>query len=124
MGTIRDLFERLWSGDEREAHPFAPQLAVEEVAPKVAFASSFANVTAFDTDEGLVLIDTGSFFLAAPTKGMVRTFSKRPLHTAIFTHGHVDHCFGVDLYEAESGHPARVVAHDLVPARFDRYTLT
>ena len=123
MGTIRDLAERFWKGDDESAHPFAPQLAVEEIAAHVAFVSSFANVTAIDTDEGLVLVDTGSFVLAAPTKGLVRIFSKRQLHTAVFTHGHVDHCFGVDLYEAEGG-PARVVAHDAVPSRFDRYKAT
>lgn len=123
MGQVRDLAERFWQGDDPSAHPFAPQMAVEEVAPRVAFVSSFANVTAIDTDDGLVLVDTGSFVLAAPTKGLVRIFSKRALHTAIYTHGHVDHCFGVELYEAESG-PARVVAHDAVAARFDRYKAT
>jgi len=123
MGAVRDLAERYFSGDEKTIHPFTPRLAVEEIAPRVAFASSFANVTAIDTDEGLVLVDTGSFVLAAPTKGLVRIFSQRALHTAIFTHGHVDHCFGVDLYEAEHG-PARVVAHDAVNARFDRYLET
>jgi alkyl sulfatase BDS1-like metallo-beta-lactamase superfamily hydrolase len=123
MGTIRDLAERFWRGDDRSAHPFAPQMAVEEVAAGVAFVSSFANVTAIDTDEGLVLVDTGSFFLAAPTKGLVRIFTKRALHTAVYTHGHVDHCFGVELYEAEHG-PARVVAHEAVPARFERYKAT
>jgi glyoxylase-like metal-dependent hydrolase (beta-lactamase superfamily II) len=125
MGAIRDLSERLLSGaaSTRDHNPMAPMLAVEEVAPRAAFVSSFANVTAVDTDEGLVLVDTGSFFLAAPTKALVRSFSARPLHTALFTHGHVDHVFGVDLYEAEGGR-ARVLAHEAVPRRFERYRLT
>jgi alkyl sulfatase BDS1-like metallo-beta-lactamase superfamily hydrolase len=125
MGVVRESAERFWNldPDDKDLHPFAPLLAVEEVGPRVGFVSSFANVTALDTDEGLVLVDTGSFFLAAPTKGLVRVFSQKPLHTAIFTHGHVDHCFGVDLYEAE-GPKARVVAHERVAARFDRYRLT
>jgi predicted esterase len=124
MGTIRDLSERLLSGATlvRDENPMAPRMAVEEVAPRVAFVSSFANVTAIDTDEGLVLVDTGSFFLAVPTKALVRSFTQRPLHTALFTHGHVDHVFGVDLYEAEGG-PARVLAHEAVPRRFERYRL-
>jgi glyoxylase-like metal-dependent hydrolase (beta-lactamase superfamily II) len=46
----------------------------------------------------------------------------------VFTHGHIDHVFGVDLYEEEArtnGWPApRVVAHEAVPARFERYRLT
>lgn len=125
MGTIRDLSEKLLSGatTTSEMNPFAPMLAVEEVAPRAAFVSSFANVTAIDTDEGLVLVDTGSFFLAAATKSLVQGFSPRRLHTALFTHGHVDHVFGVPLWEAEGG-PARVIAHEAVPRRFARYRLT
>lgn len=126
MGRIRDLAEGLWSGalDPATHHPFAPLLDVEPVADRTAFVSSFANATAFETDAGLVLVDTGSFLLSAQVHTHVRSFSARPLHTAVYTHGHVDHCFGVERYEAEQGTPARVVAHERVPARFDRYRLT
>lgn len=79
MAAIRDLSERLLSGAVRaqDTSPMAPMLALEEVAPRAAFVSSFANVTAVDTDEGLVLVDTGSFFLAAATKNIVQGFSTR-----------------------------------------------
>jgi alkyl sulfatase BDS1-like metallo-beta-lactamase superfamily hydrolase len=125
MGAIRDLSERLLSGaaSVHQHNPMAPMLALEEVAPRAAFVSSFANVLAVETDEGLVLVDTGSFFMAAPTKAVVQTFSSKRLHTALFTHGHVDHVFGVPLWEAEGG-PARVIAHEAVPRRFARYKLT
>jgi alkyl sulfatase BDS1-like metallo-beta-lactamase superfamily hydrolase len=46
------------------------------------------------------------------------------VHTAIWTHGHVDHCFGVDLYEGEAGRRVRVVAHAAVARRHERYRLT
>ncbi|HEY8087273.1 MAG TPA: alkyl sulfatase dimerization domain-containing protein [Polyangiaceae bacterium] len=125
MGRILDLAEGLWSGsiDPAVHHPFTPLLDVEEVAPRTGFVSSFANATAFDTDGGLVLVDTGSFLLSAQVHTHVRAFTPRPLHTAVYTHGHVDHCFGVERYEAE-GSPARVIAHERVPARFERYRLT
>ncbi|APR80115.1 Metallo-beta-lactamase superfamily protein [Minicystis rosea] len=125
MGKLRGLSEQLLSGavTVHDANPMAPLLEVEEIAPRAAFISSFANVTAIDTDEGLVLVDTGSFFMAAATKDVVRRFSSRRLHTALFTHGHVDHVFGVPLYEAEGG-AARVIAHEAVPRRFERYRLT
>jgi alkyl sulfatase BDS1-like metallo-beta-lactamase superfamily hydrolase len=125
MGKVRELSEQLLAGaaSTRDVSPMAPMLAFEEVAPRAAFVSSFANVTALDTDEGLVLFDTGSFFLAAPTKALVQRYSPRRLHTAVFTHGHVDHVFGVPLWEAEGG-PVRVVAHEAVPRRFARYQLT
>jgi alkyl sulfatase BDS1-like metallo-beta-lactamase superfamily hydrolase len=127
MGRVRDLAEGLWSGalDPATHHPFAPMLELEEVGPGTAFVSSFANATAFETAEGLLLVDTGSFLLARGVQEIVRAFSRQPLHTAVYTHGHVDHCFGVELYEAEPGAgPARVVGHELVSARFERYRLT
>ena len=40
---------------------FTGELAV--LAPGVAFLPSFANVTGFETGEGLVLVDTGGFLL-------------------------------------------------------------
>ena len=127
MGQLRDISDKLWSGEApiENHHPMQPLAALEEVGERSVFVSIFANVTALDTDEGLVLVDTGSFILAPMVHGMVRNFTKRPLHTAVWTHGHVDHCFGVELYESERGAPKpRVVAHERVPARFERYRLT
>jgi alkyl sulfatase BDS1-like metallo-beta-lactamase superfamily hydrolase len=127
VGRIRELAEGLWNGslDPAEKHPFAPLMDVEPLGDGTAFVSSFANATAFETGDGLVLVDTGSFLLAQQVQVCVRSFSSARLHTAVFTHGHVDHCFGVDLYEAETGAGrARVVAHERVPARFERYRLT
>jgi alkyl sulfatase BDS1-like metallo-beta-lactamase superfamily hydrolase len=46
------------------------------------------------------------------------------VHTAVWTHGHVDHCFGVELYEREAGQRVHVIAHEAVPRRFERYRLT
>jgi alkyl sulfatase BDS1-like metallo-beta-lactamase superfamily hydrolase len=58
----------------------------------------------------------------------IRRWSASRLDTAIFTHGHIDHVFGVDIYEAEAAEhgwaPPRVVAHEAIAARFDRYQLT
>jgi alkyl sulfatase BDS1-like metallo-beta-lactamase superfamily hydrolase len=123
-----EVAEDLWTGRlaTTPRHPFAkPLQQLEEIDPGVAFVSSFANVTALATDAGLVLIDVGSFAFGRLVYEQVRAWSTRPLHTAVYTHGHIDHVFGVALYEAE---PRRdgvvapsVVAHEDLPARFDRY---
>ena len=46
----------------------------------------------------------------------------------MFTHGHVDHCFGVERYEetaqTNGWRAPRVVAHEAITARFDRYVET
>jgi alkyl sulfatase BDS1-like metallo-beta-lactamase superfamily hydrolase len=126
MTALRQLSEQLLSAQVAidDAQPMAPRFLAEPIAAGAYFVSSFANVTAFDTDDGLVLVDTGSFLLAEPTRKRLREVTRRPVHTAIWTHGHVDHCFGVELYERDSNRTIRVVAHEAVPRRFERYVLT
>jgi len=131
MASVMEIAEQLWTGEvsTTERHPFTEPLnELAELDRGLAFVSSFANVTALATDAGLVLIDVGSYFLARRVHQVLRTWTARPLHTAVYTHGHVDHVFGVKLYEAEARPaampPPRVVAHEAVGARFDRYRLT
>jgi glyoxylase-like metal-dependent hydrolase (beta-lactamase superfamily II) len=124
------LADRLWRGEvtTTQVHPLRPAPGLAEVADGVAFVPSFANVSAIDTDEGLVLVDTGSAFLAAEVHDTLRSWSPSRLNTAIYSHGHIDHVFGVPVWAAEStaaGWPDPVVvAHEALPARFDRYILT
>jgi glyoxylase-like metal-dependent hydrolase (beta-lactamase superfamily II) len=85
-------------------------------------------VTAFATEDGLVLVDTGSSFVAAAVHDELRRWSGQRLNTAVYSHGHIDHTSGMPPWEAESaerGWPAPVVvAHEALPRRFDRYLLT
>jgi alkyl sulfatase BDS1-like metallo-beta-lactamase superfamily hydrolase len=121
------LAERVWRG-EADYHPFRGAGHWAEVADGISFVHGFSNVNGIATDDGLVLVDTGMYALADVMHEAVREWSPSPLHTAVFTHGHVDHVFGVDRYEADNaatGAPApRVVAHEAVPDRFDRYRAT
>jgi len=123
--SLRGISNDLLSGTVAidAAHPMQPLFVCEQVAAKTHFVSSFANVTAFGTDDGLVLVDTGSFLLADKTRRVLRGQTEQRAHTAIWTHGHVDHCFGVEHYEAEHS-KIHVIAHEAVPRRFERYKLT
>lgn len=130
MGAVLDLSEKLWTGEMTTAqrHPFAALDDIEEIAERTIFYHSFANVTAFETEAGLVLVDTGTFFNKEIVFQAIRGWSAARLDTAIFTHGHVDHVFGVSLFAKEAKGrgwaPPRVVAHEAVVRRFDRYILT
>jgi alkyl sulfatase BDS1-like metallo-beta-lactamase superfamily hydrolase len=50
------------------------------------------------------------------------------LHTAVYSHGHIDHVFGVPVWEQEAREQGwrapEVIAHHALPARFDRYIFT
>jgi alkyl sulfatase BDS1-like metallo-beta-lactamase superfamily hydrolase len=129
-GSTLELSDRLWRGDVtvEEVHPVLTISDLDEVAPGVAFVNSFGNVTAVAAGDALVLVDTGNALLAQTNFDKVRAWSTAPLDTVVYTHGHIDHVFGLGPYqdEADSSGRARprVVAHELVPARFDRYRLT
>src|SRR5688572_22864210 len=132
MGAVLDLADKLWRGETsvKSVHPVsgANLGTIEEVTGGVAFVPSFANVSAFATADGLVLVDTGSRPLARAVHEQVRTWTADRLHTAVYSHGHIDHVFGVPVFEEEAASNAwpapRVVAHEALPARFDRYVLT
>ena len=89
MAGLRDLSTQLLGGAIRieSAHPMSPRFVAEQVAPRGYFVSSFANVTAFDSDAGLVLVDTGSFMLVERTRQLLRSVVGSPAHTALWTHG-------------------------------------
>jgi alkyl sulfatase BDS1-like metallo-beta-lactamase superfamily hydrolase len=127
---LLDTADRLFTGalPIEEHHPFTTSGQLAEIQPGVAFVDAFANSAAIDTDAGLVVVDTSGVFHARTVHETMRRWSRNRLDTAVFTHGHIDHVFGVEIYEAEARDngwaPPRVIAHELVVDRFDRYVLT
>jgi alkyl sulfatase BDS1-like metallo-beta-lactamase superfamily hydrolase len=127
---VLELAERLWRGEASTAqhHPVLAGGELCEVTDGVAFVPSFANAVAFASDDGLLLVDTGSPISAPAIFEQVRRWNPSRLNTAVFSHGHIDHVFGVGLFEEESAQnrwsAPRVLAHEHLPARFDRYVLT
>lgn len=127
---LLDLADKLFTGElPIEAHhPFASSGQMAEVQPGLAFVDAFANSSAVDTADGLLIVDTSGVFHARSVHDTLRGWSASRLDTAVFTHGHIDHVFGVDLYEEEArtnGWVApRVVAHTAIADRFERYRMT
>lgn len=127
---LLDLADRLWRGEASTAshHPVVYSGELCEVADGVAFLPTFGNCTAFTTDDGLFMVDTGSAFTAAKLHAETRRWTSQRLNTAVFSHGHIDHVFGVAPFDQEAQENGwarpRVVAHEHLPRRFDRYRLT
>jgi len=134
MPSFLEQSDRLLRGDastrQPGLHPFHPAERLEEVAPGIGLYKGFVNVVAVRTGEGVLLVDTGTFHPAQHERSFagVRAFAPERVHTAIYTHGHVDHAYGLPpfLREAEARGWARprIVAHRAVPARMDRYAET
>ena len=97
---------------------------ITEVAPRTWFVKpGFVNVAVFETDEGLVMVDAGFAADSAAIHEAVRTVTSAPLQTVVFTHGHIDHAFGLKAF-LDAGDRPRIVAHEHVAERFRRYART
>ncbi|HEY8216007.1 MAG TPA: alkyl sulfatase dimerization domain-containing protein [Acidimicrobiia bacterium] len=97
------------------------QVDAVEVAPRTWIVQpSLVNVYLLETDDGLVMIDSGLQSDADAVHGAVRARFDAPLHTVVFTHGHLDHAFGLGRF-LEDGERPRIVAHENVVRRFHDY---
>jgi alkyl sulfatase BDS1-like metallo-beta-lactamase superfamily hydrolase len=84
--------------------------------------SSFANVAAVATGTGLCLLDTSSVLAGGPVHDALAAWSSDRATTAVYTHGHIDHCMGTYAFEADG--PVEVIAQEAIEDRFDRYAMT
>ncbi|MGW8765290.1 alkyl sulfatase dimerization domain-containing protein [Streptomyces sp. NPDC055815] len=124
--TYLDYTDRVWRGEETLLPHLTGAFTSEElvrVRDRIGFFPAFANVAVFDSGAGLVLVDSGDIRTAGLLHAAVRSFSQDPVRAVVFTHGHVDHVFGVGPFDAEEVRP-EVIAHEAVAARFDRYVET
>ncbi|WP_199089399.1 alkyl sulfatase dimerization domain-containing protein [Bosea sp. ASV33] len=124
------LFERLWDGSAamEEWTAAVSHGAITQVDDNIITVHTTyfcGSVTAIRTGEGLVLIDTAKPDTARQTLDVIRSWDDGPIHTVIFTHGHIDHTSGIKLIDEEAdarGWPRpRIVAHRNVARRMQRY---
>jgi len=118
-----ELFGEM-SGQPPEEAKFFWSGGPVEVAERTWFASQLSGVTAFDTDEGIVLVDSGTTIFAKGLAASIRERTRAPIHTAVFTHGHVDHAYGLSEFLVEGQETPVVIGHEAMPARFERYEAT
>lgn len=127
------LFERLWNGSAQmeEWTAAVSQGAITSVADAVITVHTTylcGSVTAIRTADGLVLIDTANAATGGKILALIRTWDDSPIHTVIYTHGHIDHTGGITAIDREAEAKGlarpRIVAHRDVARRMNRYELT
>lgn len=98
------------------------------VADNLAIVESFSHVWAVATGEGLVLFDASGHGSGPKVIEALRRWRTDPVHTIVYTHGHMDHVGGATAFldDAERrGHPRpRFVGHENVAPRLARYRRT
>ncbi|MEM9133507.1 MAG: alkyl sulfatase dimerization domain-containing protein [Actinomycetota bacterium] len=123
-----DLSTRLIDSGVADTAPNRTTQELSELADGVALVESFSHVVVVDTGDGLVLFDTSSAVTGARVMEALRSWSNQPVHSVVYTHGHLDHVGGSGHVAADAearGHRRpRVIGHSLIDARFDRYELT
>ena len=114
MSKIRELAERHWNGEGDLVHAHHPVMPVEgrvaeEILDGVLYVKSVASISAIDTGDGLVMLDTGGPFDAALFDVCgpgARARPTVPADGAVFSHHHVDHVFGTKQFEEEAARRA------------------
>ena len=135
MPDIRDFCDRLWSGEIdtiRDAHPVGSprnNREAEEIAEGLLYIKSAASINTLDTGDGLVMLDTGTQQDAENVFQSVRNWRPdAPLVSAVFSHHHIDHIFGVGRFDVEASERgwARpiVFGQRKIGEHFDRYKRT
>jgi len=96
---------------------------LSELTGSLAVVEAFSHCIVFATDAGLVTFDTSNEQGGVRCVEAIRGWRRDPFHTVVFTHGHIDHVGGCGAFVAD-GTPPRVVGHENVARRFERYRLT
>ena len=96
-----------------------------ELSNDLAVVEAFSHCIVFKTDDGLVSFDTSNEHGGKRCVDAIKSWTDDPFHTVVFTHGHIDHVGGCGAFcAAYEGHQPRIVGHENVKSRFDRYRMT
>ncbi|MBM4463341.1 MAG: MBL fold metallo-hydrolase [Chloroflexi bacterium] len=123
VANPRDKFVDLAGLSPEEARFFYTG-GPSQVAERTWFMQFGCGCTAFETDEGLVLVDTGPRPQAPVIASEIRKHTLAPLHTTIYTHGHIDHAYALRPFLVDGQARPQVIGHRTMPARFARYQST
>ena len=109
--------------EDPEHTQMRPHQGPQQLTDDVFVHSAFSNTFAVKTDAGLFLVDPGGRAPAQRVHDSIRSWTGASLNTALYTHGHLDHAFGLGPW-LRGGDRPHIVAHENCVARFHRYRLT
>ncbi|MHA2392140.1 MAG: alkyl sulfatase dimerization domain-containing protein [Promethearchaeota archaeon] len=133
MGKILEHAEALWKEEKNTLsyHPYGIPRGIELInefnSQRTWFYKGFSNSIIRETNDGLIIVDPGAIFDVIGKFRAVRQVTLQKVHTAIYTHGHVDH-IGIQPYIKENKRnnwpDMQIIAHEAIINRLDRYKLT
>ena len=101
---------------------------LSEIAPDVAMVEAFSHAIVFRTSAGLLVFDTSGVQGGGQVVQQIKAWSDAPVHSIVYTHGHLDHVGGSGAFAADArdrGRPRpQFVGHRNVAPRFARYDRT
>lgn len=113
--------QNMFSKDEKAIDDIIDKTTVLQIKPGIwLIRFPIVNCVLVETNEGLVLFDTGMKPAGPALLKTVRGISNKRIHTIIYTHGHVDHCYGTWSL-IEDGEDPQIIAHESIKRRFNRY---
>ena len=95
-----------------------------EVSNNLAFIKNFGNIAVFKNDTTGLLIDTGMGVSSMQVIEKLKEWGISDIECIIYTHGHVDHVTGAEYIVNAFKGTTKIIAHENVTKRFDRYKKT
>ena len=101
---------------------------LSQITDGIAVVESFSHSIVFDAGDSLLVFDASGSATGARVVEAVRHWSSAPVHTVVYTHGHLDHVGGSPAFIADASargfaRPS-FVGHSAVVERMARYRLT
>ena len=95
-----------------------------EVSSNLAFIKNFGNLAVFKNNSSGLLIDTGMGVSSIQVVEKLKEWGISSIDYIIYTHGHVDHVTGTEYISNSFKGETKVIAHENVTKRFNRYKKT
>jgi alkyl sulfatase BDS1-like metallo-beta-lactamase superfamily hydrolase len=128
MADLLDLSARIIDSGHADQPVNRVTNELSELGDDLAIVESFSHSVAVRTGDGLAVFDASGVHTGEAVVESLRRWDPSPVSQLVYTHGHADHVGGSSFFAAAAdrdGHrPPRVIGHENVRRRLDRYSFT